>query len=283
MESDNARSRDYRALWDTLIYIQRNLESALSLDVLAEIAHYSPYHFHRLFKQFTGETVKAYVRRLRLEQSAFALQVSEQPVTDLAFQSGYFTHESFTRAFRHRFGLNPSEYRAARTLPDRCNDEHITSVEEVYFSGRTCLCRRYDGPYEATPSPEQGDSPWKALMRQLDAPPGDWDRFEWFGISRDDPEITAPSHVRYDACVAVPEDTKPDPTLRRMKLDGGVMIRASYSGPFYQLTEAYHYVLRVWAADHTMPLAVTRAPFEKFIIEGGEWVGTEIYFPIENR
>lgn len=51
-------------------------------------------------------------RRLRLERAAWALHQTERPVTQLAFEAGYTTHESFTRAFAAAFGASPTEFRA---------------------------------------------------------------------------------------------------------------------------------------------------------------------------
>ncbi len=58
-----------------------------------------------------GESLKAHVRRLRLERAAHRLKGSDQAVTRIAFDAGYETHESFTRAFRAMFGESPSGFR----------------------------------------------------------------------------------------------------------------------------------------------------------------------------
>ena len=47
-----------------LVHIQKNLDAELSLDNLAKIAHFSPYHFHRIFTGMVGESLKEHVRRL---------------------------------------------------------------------------------------------------------------------------------------------------------------------------------------------------------------------------
>ncbi len=109
-----------KALWNALIYIQNHLDAPLTLEGVAKVAGYSAYHFHRLFKQFTGESIKAYIRRLRLEQTAFRMRVSRSQIIDVALDSGYFTHETFSRAFRQRFDLNPSQYQ--QSLPEDRSD-----------------------------------------------------------------------------------------------------------------------------------------------------------------
>src|SRR5262249_47959911 len=94
-----------------LVHIQEHLDEDLPLEGLARIACFSPHHFHRLCGAMVGESVKEHVRRLRLERAAYRLQYGNQPVTGIAFDAGYETHESFTRAFRAMFGTSPSCFR----------------------------------------------------------------------------------------------------------------------------------------------------------------------------
>ncbi|MFH1417502.1 MAG: AraC family transcriptional regulator, partial [Planctomycetota bacterium] len=103
---------DYRQrILRVLVHIQGRLDEAMSLEDLARIAHFSPYHFHRIFRGMVGESVKEHVRRLRLERAAFHLKATDQPVTRIAFDAGYEAHEAFTRAFRAMFGESPSGFR----------------------------------------------------------------------------------------------------------------------------------------------------------------------------
>src|SRR5688572_4447608 len=109
------RSRTEQAykerLLRVLVYIQQHLDEAIELDDLARVAHFSPYHFHRLFRGMVGESVMEHIRRLRLERAAHRLKLSDQPVTQIAFDAGYETHEAFTRAFRAMFDESPSQFR----------------------------------------------------------------------------------------------------------------------------------------------------------------------------
>jgi AraC family transcriptional regulator len=99
----------------TLGYIQRHLDKELELEDLASAANFSRFHFHRVFHGLVGESVKEYIRRLRLERAAQKLKRQGSPVTDIAFEAGFETHESFTRAFGAMLGVSPSGYRAAHS------------------------------------------------------------------------------------------------------------------------------------------------------------------------
>ncbi|HEX6030705.1 MAG TPA: helix-turn-helix domain-containing protein [Tepidiformaceae bacterium] len=86
---------------------------------LASRAAYSMSQFHRKFRQLTGETPGEFQRRLLLERAAWRLRHTSEPVTDLAFDSGYGSLEAFTRAFSRAFGISPSHYRRLDTIAFR--------------------------------------------------------------------------------------------------------------------------------------------------------------------
>ncbi len=90
-----------------LIYIQENINSPMSLETLSGVAFFSPFHFHRIFKAFVGETVNDYIRRIRLEHAALKLSYSYETITSIALASGYETPSAFTKAFRQHFGKIP--------------------------------------------------------------------------------------------------------------------------------------------------------------------------------
>src|SRR5260370_39894448 len=102
---------DYqRRILKVLVHIQNNLDRPFSLEELATIASFSPYHFHRIFRGMVGESVKEHVRRLRLERAAHCLRFTGQPRTDIAFDAGYETHQALTPTFHSMFGASPPEF-----------------------------------------------------------------------------------------------------------------------------------------------------------------------------
>src|SRR5258705_3918975 len=104
-------SNDCRARIDrVLAHFADHLDADLSVAELARIAHFSPYHFHRMFRAMTGESVAALVRRLRLETAGRALREHDGSVTDVALAAGYGSPEAFTRAFPPAFGAPPAAH-----------------------------------------------------------------------------------------------------------------------------------------------------------------------------
>ena len=95
-----------------LYYIQQHFDENLSLQALAEQAHYSPYHFHRLFKQQVGEPPKQYLLRLRLEKAMKDLIFYPgKSIYAIAVDCGFSSQSVFARAFKGKYQLTAEQYR----------------------------------------------------------------------------------------------------------------------------------------------------------------------------
>lgn len=92
-------------------FINENLEADLSLNTVSEIAFFSPFHFHRVFKFITGETLNEYVSRQRVEKSALDLLHKRTSISELAHKYGFSDNSSFSRAFKKYFRVSPKEFR----------------------------------------------------------------------------------------------------------------------------------------------------------------------------
>src|ERR1700712_981732 len=93
-------------------YINQNLDKDLPLSSLAKRVGLSPFHFHRKFGAYFGESLHQHIKRLRLERAAFALTNGNTPVRQIARESGYKTVSAFSHAFSGFAGESPTRYRA---------------------------------------------------------------------------------------------------------------------------------------------------------------------------
>lgn len=85
----------------------------VSLARLAEEHHLSVSHLQKLFRQVYGMPVYHYVREYRLEQAAVELIGSDKRIVDVALDAGYDSPSKFAAAFKARYRMTPSDYRAA--------------------------------------------------------------------------------------------------------------------------------------------------------------------------
>src|ERR1041385_8555605 len=87
--------------------------SAEPLDVpaVAAVAHISPAHFSRTFRQVFGETPHRYLQRRRVERSMFLLRETDRSITDICFDVAFTSLGTFVRTFREIVGEAPSDYR----------------------------------------------------------------------------------------------------------------------------------------------------------------------------
>lgn len=91
-------------------YIAKNQTREISLSDLARVSLFSPWYSYRLFRECLGLTPAEYIRKYRLTQAAKQLQAGDARVIDAAFDAGFSSVDTFTRAFYREFGLNPSDY-----------------------------------------------------------------------------------------------------------------------------------------------------------------------------
>lgn len=95
-----------------IAFAKQHLDEDLSLEVLSDRAGLSAFHLHRTFSAAAGETPKQFTLRLRLDRAAAMLLTTLDSVLDVALACGFQSHEVFCRAFRKRFRMTPSAYRA---------------------------------------------------------------------------------------------------------------------------------------------------------------------------
>jgi len=114
--ANNSLETDYKSRINRVFqFIDENLDGDLSLNKVAEVAYFSPFHFHRVFKFITKETLNEYINRRKLEQSAIDLLHKNISTTSIAHKYGFSDISSYSRAFKKFYGLSPTAFKEENT------------------------------------------------------------------------------------------------------------------------------------------------------------------------
>ncbi|QFU20622.1 AraC family transcriptional regulator [Shewanella eurypsychrophilus] len=94
-----------------LDYIHDNLDKTLSLEDLADQSCWSRWQLQRVFQSQTGLSVAQYIRELKLSLAAERVLAGQERMLDIAYELGFNSEVSFSRAFKQFFSSSPREYR----------------------------------------------------------------------------------------------------------------------------------------------------------------------------
>ena len=281
-----------------LVFIQRHLDEPMPLEDLARVAHFSAYHFHRIFRGMVGESLQEHIRRLRLERAALRLKHSDRSVLEIALEAGFQTHESFTRAFRALLGCSPSQFRSTNTVlfdtPGIHYQNGAAGTRALAFrlppGGEPMEVKierldplrvafvRHVGPYN-----EVGQA-WETVCARLGQQGllGSDSRF--VGVCYDDPEVTPREKIRYDACVTVDDDFVAEGEVSVQTLPGGEFAVVTHEGPYERLSQTYAALFGQWLPHSGRELR--SQPSLEFYLNDPEGTDpedllTDIYAPLE--
>ena len=272
------------------LHIQQHLDEPLSLPALARVACFSPFHFHRIFTAFVGESVGEHTRRLRLELAAHRLACTARPVTEIALSAGYETAAAFNKAFRRRFRTTPTAFRRLRNAAEvlkRSREAARPPLEETtmlkpHIQTRPqtrCVFVRRTGKYD-----HSAGEAWRAVCgfafpRGLVGPGS-----QMIGISHDDPQITAEDQLRYDACITVDREVAPEGEVGVTTIAGGKYAVFTHQGPYERLSDTYREIFGAWLPGSGTRLREVPS-FEIYLNSPDqvkpEELRTEICIPIE--
>jgi AraC family transcriptional regulator len=109
-----AHRLDQTRLRRVLDYISMNIDKEITLAQLAAVAGLSVFHFARTFTRAMGVSPHRYVSRMRLENAMADIAAGKLSLAEIAFNAGFSSQASFTRAFYRVTGMTPGEYRTLR-------------------------------------------------------------------------------------------------------------------------------------------------------------------------
>ncbi|AOO80683.1 AraC family transcriptional regulator [Bosea vaviloviae] len=237
--------RDYRArVARAVAAIIGNPIADLHLDDLARLAHFSPFHFHRVYAGVVGETVTATLRRVRLALATRLLTSSDDSVTQVALTIGYDSPQAFTRAFHQFTGQSPRAFRqqmrrAILTVDGAFvdDDEATPTVKIVERPAQRLHALRHVGSFATIPH----------THRQLRLRAGTRAISEKWGASFGNPRYA--DRFSYYAAIASPDPWPEGSEVETLELPGGRYVVLRLVGPYTRINAAAQAIYRRWMPD----------------------------------
>ncbi|MEE9336854.1 MAG: AraC family transcriptional regulator [Methylococcaceae bacterium] len=267
--SDNYRKR----LIKVIDYIYAHLNGDLSVNVLADVAIMSPYHFHRVYRELVQETVNATIRRLRLQHAAVELIRSNQPISHIAKQVSYGSPEAFSRAFSQQFSETPKEYRESRQtqqvslepfiamLPIKKKEYSIMyKVEIMDLEASDLLGYKHQGDYMEIGSVFEKLFVYAASYQLLD------ENTRSIGIYYDDPQSVSKDELRSMACITAKEGIvlAENSMLENIQIPAGKYATVLFKGSYAELEQPYNWLFGEWLPNSGYE-AADFPPFEEYL------------------
>ena len=248
-------------------FILENLDQPLKLDVVAKAACFSPFHFHRIFRSLVGESLNEFVKRVRLERSLALLTqqtwdtTRNQTLTDIGFACGFASSSDFSRCFKQRYGVPPSEFDVDSFRSQRREEWQaaVTTAEDRHLLDRLEPGANPDGfevtirqlpprsvAYirvhdafrpDAVPNATQRLVEWAEARGLADG--------QWLGYMWDDPEVVDHRHCRYDVGLVV-DELKPTGEIGRFDFPSMQVAEVELRGGIDLETRCLDWLFKTW-------------------------------------
>lgn len=255
-------------------YINENITEKINLEKLAEVACFSPFHFHRIFSAILNETPVDFVLRLRLEKAAnIFVSNQEISITQVAFDCGFTSNAIFSRLFKQHFGISPKEFRAdlqnSKNSKLVSNNDKAVKINQSYFWNDNNLIfknnLRFTMKVEVKQLPEitiayvanyEGHfydkikAAWDKICKWGEANDLINKDTKFIGISFDNPDFTDADKCRYYASFTIDKNLELPKGIGKLTLPGGKHAVMRFEGKDNDFKDAYTEFYGSWLPDN---------------------------------
>ncbi|MGM5631232.1 AraC family transcriptional regulator [Apibacter raozihei] len=263
-----------------LDYINANLHSSLSLEVLSNLVHVSTRHLLRIMQQELKESVLTYIVRQRVERAVLYMQIEDLSLTCLAEMVGYDNPQSFSKAFKNHLGISPRKF--VNQLKLKINNNIENANENIRFPESCTMVEedlnlvylRIIGKYG---EPDIYNYSWNKLLCYLNENNLLTETTRFFGISFNDPNVASHDNCFFYACASIDKEINPHAEFGKLQVKGGAYAVYKLKGDYCGLQEYYDLI----SADRTYKLRFGIS-FEEYVnyYENVDERITKIYIPI---
>lgn len=229
-------------------YIRQHFDEDISVGDVAGHFHFSKYYFCRAFKEATGESIYAFMKRLKMDQSAIDIKLGKnKPLTDIGLDYGY-SPSNYSSAFKKHHRVSPIEFRKSI---------NVTGISIPFRPQEFVSFQTFDA-YAGGIKIQEMDAIWVIYERII----GDYSELEqkWFQFIDkykeyikaetlliekfyDDPSITGLSQCICDLCMTVDENCILD---NKTVIKGGKFATYRFEGKIKDIFCTLQGVFSVW-------------------------------------
>jgi len=263
-------------------HIADNLDAELDIERLASVANFSPFHFHRIYREATGETAADTVRRLRLHRAAVELLRDDAPLERIARRAGYGTLPAFSRAFSSDYAVPPGAYRLRGRLlppsPQRAAESlGAYQVDIAPFKGAHLAAITHRGDYQEIGNAFEKVYAWASARDLIGL------TTRSIGIYYHDPLSTPVKELRSEAGLVVSAKTQLDGEFHGVEVPPLLCASVLHKGPYAELEKPYRHLFRDWL-PHSGRDPADHPCFEEYLnnpreLPASEWL-TRVYLPV---
>lgn len=280
---------------EALYRVHADLSGSLDIASLARSACYSPYHFQRIFRQVTGESVHDYIRRCRLEWAANLLIYNpNMAIVDIAGECGFHSNASFNHAFKSCFNCSPTHWRGggyenrSRLLKAAWSESAANPHRRYYrdtLEGAAQSDARQVSIKRLAAQPvayirhigydQRISEVWARLLDWGSAHGLDVEAQQMIALHHSNPDLIPFDQCRYVACLTLPDKLYPGDGVGVMEIPGGLHACCQAEGRFgdllYLMRDMYMHWLPAsdYQARSIPPLALYRE--NHFINQSGRF------------
>lgn len=212
---------------EAINYIFEHIDEDITVDDVARHCSYSKYHLMRMFKANTDEALYQFIKRVRLERSAWLLKVEkEKSITEIGVEYGY-SSSNFATAFKKHLNLSPADFRkTSEHLVEKNSFSHGISFDEIETAENQITIERLDG-FTAVYERKKGNyhnlpEEWCIFIEKYQHLADETTMY--IECTIDDPSITDEANCMYELCQTVSPDSpalKENPDILTHDFAGG--------------------------------------------------------------
>lgn len=276
-----------KVIIEAINYIKAHLEEELTVEDIAEHCHFSKFYFNRLFKSIVGESVYAFIKRLRIEKSAFCIRFEhERSITEIGAQYGY-SSSNYSTAFKKRYGQSPASFkkniRGSKViyhndiyyadLTDKTFGDYDQNMMLIELDNFEVIYQRFIGNYH------NHSDYWEAFKQSY----GHYiEESSWcLDISYDDPVMTEENRCISDICITTSKPIGNDCTT--MIIEGGRYMVYAFAGPPTKIFETFQGLFCIWMIETPLNIDLeTRKIISRYRVVDKEnnHLAIDIYVPV---